>query len=76
VGDGDTDLDGIRRGNFGAGVGEDVSGDFGAGVWVDAGATSGGFCGVAGINRNMASQSFGMAIIFFTPGVKNMESGL
>ena len=64
VGDGDMDLDGIRRGNFGAGAGEDVSVVFGAGVWVDAGATSGGFCGVAGINRNMASQSVGMAIIF------------
>jgi len=76
VGDGDADLDGIRRGNFGAGAGEDVSGDFGAGVWGDAGAASGGFCGVAGINRTMASQSVGMAIIFFTPGEKSMESSL
>jgi hypothetical protein len=76
VGDGDADLDGIRRGNFGAGAGEDVSVDFGAGVCGDAGATSGGFCGVAGINRYMASQSVGMAIIFYTPGEKSMESSL
>jgi hypothetical protein len=62
--DGDTDLDGTRRGNFGAGAGEDVSGDFGAGVCGDGGSASGGFCGGAGMNRNMASQSFGMAIIF------------
>jgi hypothetical protein len=76
VGDGDADLDGIRRGNFGAGAGEDVSVDFGADVWGDAGDASGGFCGVAAIDRNMASQSIGMAIIFFTPGEKSMESSL
>jgi hypothetical protein len=74
--DGDADVDGTRRGNFGAGAGEDVSGDFGAGVWGNAGAASGGFCGGAGWNRNKASQSFGMAIIFCTPGEKSIESSL
>ena len=74
--DGDADLDGTRRGNFGAGTEEDVSGDFGAGVLGEAGAASGGFCGGAGTNRNIASQSVGMAVIFYTPGEKSMESSL
>src|SRR5262245_36254032 len=84
----DADVDGIIMGNFGAGVGEDVCGDFGAGVGedvcgdfgagvgADAGPTSGGFCGGAGVSKNIASQSCGKAIIVRLLGKKRMESSL
>ena len=65
----EADVDGIRRGNFGAGAVEDVWEDFFAGVGGDVGATSGGFCGGAGESKNMASQNCGKAIIVKLLGI-------
>ena len=68
--DGDTDFDGIMMGNFGAVVGEDVWDGFDAGAEGDVGAVSGGFCGGAGMSKNMASQNCGKAIIVTLLGKK------
>jgi hypothetical protein len=60
----------MMTGNLGAGAGEDVCEDFGAGLGGDVGAASGGFCGGAGMSKNMASQNCGKAIIVTLLGKK------